>query len=175
MGSTVIAQMCLQLIERLETFHDAGFIHRDLKPHNFLIDKELEQDNDFKIYLIDFGLAKSFLNENDEHIPYRVDRKFMGTLKYAPINAQLGIEQSRRDDLESVGYVMLYIMNKGQLPWVEDRKLTKEGNRAWILKQKQEISIEGMCAGFPPYLQAFFEYISMLDFEERPDYKYIRA
>jgi len=173
--STVIARICLQFIERLEVLHDIGYIHRDLKPHNFLVDEDPLQENNFTVFLIDFGLSKSYIDKNGNHIPYRTDRKFMGTLKYAPINAQLGVEQSRRDDLESLGYVMIYLMNKGAVPWVENKKLNKEENRNWILEQKRNMCIEELCAGFPPYLRAFFEYISMLEYEERPDYKYMRA
>lgn len=169
-----LAALCIQMIQRLETFHRAGFIHRDLKPHNFLLTKEITSP-DTVVKLIDFGLAKSYLKDSGSHIRYRTDRKFMGTVKYAPINAHMGIEQSRRDDLESLGYVILYLMNKAQLPWQENKKLGKEQNRKWILQNKRRLSISELCNGMLPFLRGYFEYVSMLEFDEAPNYKYLRA
>lgn len=103
-----------QLIHRIETFHTRTYIHRDLKPENILIGLEESAQT---IYLIDFGLAKRWKNPHtNEHIPYRDKKSLTGTARYASANTHLGIEQSRRDDLEGVGYVLLYLL-KGELPW----------------------------------------------------------
>lgn len=103
-----------QLISRIETFQELTYIHRDLKPENILIGME---ENAQTLYLIDFGLAKRWKNPaTGEHIPYRDKKSLTGTARYASANTHLGIEQSRRDDLEGAGYVILYLL-KGELPW----------------------------------------------------------
>ena len=104
----------MQILERLEFMHHKGIIHRDIKPDNFLIGIGKKQHY---VYVIDFGLAKRFRDpKTGEHIPYRDGKNLTGTARYASVNTHLGIEQARRDDLESLGYVLLYFI-KGQLPW----------------------------------------------------------
>ena len=102
------------MIQRLEKVHEERIIHRDIKPDNLLIGgTESTRDN---VYIIDFGLAKCFKNSEGEHIPYKDGKNLTGTARYASAATHLGIEQSRRDDLEGAGYVLLYLL-KGQLPW----------------------------------------------------------
>lgn len=93
--------------------HTKGFIHRDLKPENVLMG--LDQ-NASTLYLIDFGLAKMYKTSQGEHIPFRDKKSLTGTARYASAATHLGIEQSRRDDLEGAGYVILYLL-KSELPW----------------------------------------------------------
>ena len=92
--------------------HAHGFLHRDLKPENFLMGLKSKTH---VTHIIDFGLSKSFISEN-QHIPYRKGKGLVGTARYASINAHLGKEISRRDDLEALGYVLLYFL-RGSLPW----------------------------------------------------------
>uniref|UniRef100_H0VV76 non-specific serine/threonine protein kinase n=1 Tax=Cavia porcellus TaxID=10141 RepID=H0VV76_CAVPO len=95
-----------QMISRIEYVHTKNFIHRDIKPDNFLMGIGRHCN---KLFLIDFGLAKKYRdNRTRQHIPYREDKNLTGTARYASINARLGIEQSRRDDMESLGYVLMY-------------------------------------------------------------------
>lgn len=93
--------------------HSRGFLHRDVKPDNFLmgVGSCCNQVN-----CIDFGLAKRYRTSKLPHIPYRDDKHLTGTARYASLSTHLGIEQSRRDDLESLGYVLLYFL-RGSLPW----------------------------------------------------------
>ena len=101
------------MISRLEILHQKGYVHRDIKPENFTIGRDKFAS---LIYLIDFGLSKSFKDINGHHIVYREEKGLIGTPRYASISSHLGIEQSRRDDLESLGYVLIYFL-KGSLPW----------------------------------------------------------
>lgn len=102
-----------QMIKRVEYIHSRRIIHRDIKPDNFTIG---HGRNSHRIFIIDFGLAKKFMSSRGEHIKYREGKGLTGTARYASINTHLGIEQSRRDDLESLGYLFLYFL-RGKLPW----------------------------------------------------------
>ena len=109
-----VLMIAVQLIRRIEKVHEERIIHRDIKPDNFLIGgTDTTRDN---IYIIDFGLAKCYKNSEGEHIPYKDGKNLTGTARYASIATHKGIEQSRRDDLETIGHVLLYLV-KGQLPW----------------------------------------------------------
>ena len=102
------------MIQRLEFLHNNHFIHRDMKPDNFLMGLKQKQG---VLYMIDFGLSKRYKDpKTAQHIPYRDGKSLTGTARYASVNTHIGIEQSRRDDLESVGYILLYFL-KGSLPW----------------------------------------------------------
>eukprot|EP00928_Gymnodinium_smaydae_P034402 TRINITY_DN24389_c0_g2_i1.p1 TRINITY_DN24389_c0_g2~~TRINITY_DN24389_c0_g2_i1.p1 ORF type:complete len:274 (-),score=46.86 TRINITY_DN24389_c0_g2_i1:265-1086(-) len=126
------------------------------------------------VYLIDFGLAKRYLDPRTlEHIPYREDKSLTGTARYASINAHLGIEQSRRDDLEAIGYVMMYF-SRGSLPWQGLQAATREEKYQKILECKRATSVETLCKDFPEFFAAFLNYVCTLRFEDRPDYAFQR-
>ncbi len=100
------------MISRIEYMHSQNFIHRDMKPDNFLMGTTKNM-----VYLIDFGLSKRFKDpKSGQHIPYKDGKSLTGTARYASVNTHVGIEQSRRDDLEAIGYILLYFL-KGTLPW----------------------------------------------------------
>ena len=98
----------------MEYIHSKCFLHRDIKPDNFLIGLGKKQHI---VYAIDFGLSKRFKDpRTGDHIPYRDGKSLTGTARYASTNTHLGVEQARRDDLESLGFIFVYFL-KGKLPW----------------------------------------------------------
>lgn len=104
----------LQIINRLEAIHRKGFVHRDLKANNFMIGRGEKRNI---VYIIDFGLAKRYRdNKTGQHIPLKEGKSLVGTARYASIASHKGQEQGRKDDLESLGYLLLYFL-RGKLPW----------------------------------------------------------
>ena len=102
------------MISRVEFMHTQNFLHRDMKPDNFLVGVGSKKSH---IYMIDFGLSKRYRDpKTGEHIAYRDNKSLTGTARYASVNTHIGVEQARRDDLESIGYILIYFL-KGQLPW----------------------------------------------------------
>ena len=102
------------MIPSVEYVHSKGFLHRDIKPDNFIMGPNGRKAH--RLYIVDFGLAKRYLSKEDKHIPYRENKNLTGTARYASIRTHIGIEQGRRDDMESLGYLMVYFL-KGSLPW----------------------------------------------------------
>ncbi|XP_047405617.1 casein kinase I-like [Sciurus carolinensis] len=160
-----------QMISRIEYVHTKNFIHRDLKPDNFLIGIGQHCN---KLFLIDFGLAKRYRDSRTmQHIPYRENKNLTGTVRYASINAHLGIELSRRDDMESLGYVLMYF-NRTSLPWQGIRAATKKQTYEKISEKKRSTSVEVLCKGFPAEFAMYLNYCRRLRFEEAPDYMYLK-
>uniref|UniRef100_G1SAJ6 non-specific serine/threonine protein kinase n=1 Tax=Nomascus leucogenys TaxID=61853 RepID=G1SAJ6_NOMLE len=160
-----------QMISRIEYVHTNNFLHRDIKPDNFLMGTGRHCN---KLFLIDFGLAKKYRdNRTRQHIPYREDKHLIGTVRYASINAHLGIEQSRRDDMESLGYVFMYF-NRTSLPWQGLRAMTKKQKYEKISEKKMSTPVEVLCKGFPAEFAMYLNYCRGLRFEEVPDYMYLR-
>ena len=127
-----------------------------------------------QVNIIDFGLAKKFRDgRTHEHIPYRENKNLTGTARYASINTHLGIEQSRRDDLESLGYVLMYF-NKGVLPWQGLRAATKKQKYEKISEKKLATKIDVLCKGCPEEFATYLNYTRSLRFDDKPDYAYLR-
>ena len=126
------------------------------------------------IHIIDFGLAKKYRDpRSHQHIPYRENKNLTGTARYASINTHIGIEQSRRDDLESLGYVLMYFI-RGSLPWQGLKANTKKQKYERIMDRKMSTSTEQLCKGYPTEFRSYFEYCRSLRFEDRPDYAYLK-
>ena len=155
---TSVLQIGIQIIILLKTIHDKGLVHRDIKPDNFLFGLNNQKKI---IHIIDFGLCKSYIN-NDEHKPIKKTNSLIGSLTYASINSHDCIELSRRDDMESLGY-MLSFFYLGELPWQE---LISE-NSDIIKKIKQKI-IENN--NLPQILVNYINYVRNLEYKEKPDY-----
>ena len=167
---STVCLIALQVLNRIENIHKHHYLHRDIKPENFLIGIH-EKSN--IIYLIDFGLSKRYKNpKTHKHIPYREGRALTGTARYVSINTHMGIEQSRRDDLESIGYMLIYFL-KGVLPW----QGLKNGNEKYtrIMEKKLQIPTEILCYGLPDEITYYLKYCKSLRFEDRPDYDYLRG
>ena len=125
--------------------------------------------------MIDFGLAKRYRDpKTGLHIAYRDGKSLTGTARYASINTHLGIEQSRRDDLEAIGYVLMYFL-RGSLPWQGLRVDKKEDRYKKIYEKKRDTSAEELCSGFPEEFVEYVKYTRRLDFESDPDYNYLRS
>ena len=160
-----------QMLSRLEFMHSRSYIHRDVKPDNFLIGTGAKRHI---CHVIDFGLAKKYQDpRNGRHITYIEGKNLTGTARYASINTHLGIEQSRRDDLESLGFVLMYFL-RGSLPWQGLKANTKKQKYQRILERKQQTFPEQLCRGYPTEFRDYFAHCSSLGFEDRPDYRYLK-
>jgi len=160
-----------QMLARLEYVQSRFLLHRDIKPDNFVIGQGTKQH---KIYIIDFGLAKKYVNRDGSHIPYKEGKSLTGTARYASINTHLGLEQGRRDDLESVGYVMLYFL-RGSLPWQNMKASNKKEKYQKIMEKKMGTTVESLCKGFPTEFVTYLTYCRSLKFEDKPDYNYLKT
>lgn len=158
----------IQMLKRIECVHLEGIIHRDIKPDNFLI-----KNNNNQIYLIDFGLSKRYLDSFDKHIKINTGRKLMGTARYASINVHNGITPTRRDDIESIGYVLLYLLI-GYLPWQSIKADTREKRYKLIGKIKKETDLWNISKDIPGELILFINYCRNLSFYEEPNYNYLK-
>ena len=167
-----VAMIGIQVIDRLEHIHSKFIIHRDIKPDNFVIGKN---ENNKTIFLIDYGLAKKYRSSRTmKHIEFRLTRRLTGTARYASINALRGGEQSRRDDLESTAYMLLYFL-KGNLPWKGVSGVTKAEKYKKIFLLKKNISPDELCENLPNEFKEFYLYTKNLEFEEDPDYNFCRG
>ena len=196
-----VKTVCLlgeQLVTRLEYLHNKNYLHRDIKPDNFLVGvggggSDMQRNSSSStskmkngpvagagpggpgatVYMIDFGLAKRYRDSRHTHIPYRDKKSLTGTARYASINTHLGLEQSRRDDLESTGYVLMYFL-RGSLPWQGLRAPNKKVKYQKICAKKLGTPLEKLCSQYPEEFSMYLSYCRGLRFDETPNYDYLR-
>lgn len=158
-----------QLIILLQHMHNRNLIHRDIKPENMALGRG---DQNSFIYMLDFGISKVFKDDNGRHIPFRENKPFIGTTRYASIAAHRGIEIARKDDLESLGYVCVFLL-KGILPWQNLTVPEKEKNKK-VGDMKQSLTPDKLCEDLPEEFKHYFNYLKSLKFAEEPDYNFLR-
>ncbi|KAL1924818.1 uncharacterized protein VTP21DRAFT_4472 [Calcarisporiella thermophila] len=168
-----VAMLAKQMITRIQTVHEKNLIYRDIKPDNFLMGRPGSKHAS-TVFMVDFGMAKQYRDpKTKQHIPYRERKSLSGTARYMSINTHLGREQSRRDDLESLGHVFMYFL-RGALPWQGLKAATNKQKYEKIGMKKQVTPIKELCAGFPEEFATYLSYARHLSFEETPDYDYLR-
>ncbi|KRH92658.1 Casein kinase (serine/threonine/tyrosine protein kinase) [Pseudoloma neurophilia] len=165
-----VMKLAINMIKSVEYLHSRHFVHRDIKPDNFAFGRN---ENSKKLYLIDLGLAKKYRSSTTYlHIPEKSGKSLIGTARYASINVHNGEEQSRRDDLESLGYCLLFFV-LGKLPWQGLRATTKEEKHSLIKRVKQQTSLKLLCEGLHRCFYDYMKYVRELEFKHLPDYAYL--
>ena len=171
-----VLMLSYQMLSRIEFLHKKGFIHCDIKPSNFLFGTKETQTQNI-IYLIDFGLACSYIDPSTgKHISYGESSNLSGTPRFSSLNVQTGIKPSRRDDLISLGYSIIYLL-KGSLPWQSQLSGPSANGIEMIkaiIKKKIETKISDLCSSLPSQIELFFTHIMGLQFADEPDYTYLR-
>lgn len=161
--------IAIQLITCIEKLHSLGIIHRDIKPENIMTSM---REND--ICLIDFGIAKYYIDQDRKHIPIVYNKNLIGNIHYASLNIHNGIEPSRRDDLISLGYIFVVCL-KGTLPWKNVRSVSKDEKYKKIKNIKETTSLVELCNGIPYEFLSYIDYCYSLKFDENPNYEYIKS
>ena len=159
-----------QLICRMEIMHAKNHIHRDIKPDNFVIGRGKHSK---LIYVIDLGLAKRFRDaDTRKHIPFKEGLHLFGSARYMALDVHLGREQSRKTDMESLGYTILYFV-QGRLPW---QGFKDEGHDKYekIRQVKAGLTSDQLCKDLPVEFALYFDHVKSLGFEDRPDYDYLK-
>lgn len=155
-----VAAIGQSLIDVLWHVHSRGYIYRDMKPENVMF------DFDHKVNLIDFGMCYRYM-EDGVHVGKKKNTVFMGTARYASIWTHMGIMQSRRDDMESLGYMLIFLLNRS-LPWMGKKK--RSGREVGEIKQRTSLEeLCKTCSGRALWI-SFFTHIKNLGYEEEPNY-----
>ena len=166
-----VCKLSYQMLQILEYIHRKSFLHRDVKPDNFIMGIG---PNSHLLYMIDFGFAKTYRDPTTlAHHPMQKGAGITGTARFASINTLSGYTQSRRDDLESLGYVIVYIA-KGTLPWANIKCDNKDALYNRILETKIQTTPENLCSGLPAQFEEYIKYIRGMSYEQEPNYKYLR-
>jgi len=155
-----------QALRRFEYLHSKGIVHRDVKPENFMFGLGSRIHH---LYLIDFGLSKRYFWKSGHEPQDKKKVGFTGNARYSSLNALAGVPQTRRDDLEAFGYVLLWLL-RGSLPWSGLPRPTPKA----VLAKKRATELRELCGGFPSAFRAYLTAVRALGFAERPDYQSLR-
>ncbi|ALC39923.1 maker568 [Drosophila busckii] len=168
-----VLMLAVHVLHHLEYIHSKGYLHRDIKPDNFLIDVD---NNMNQLYIIDFGLSKRYYDVSQmKHIPFKVGCNMTGTARFASINALRGHELSRRDDMESLGYMLLYFLN-GSLPWQGLMQRCTQDNKYEIMAEtKESLSPMQLFQGHPKEFSLYLQQCRELPFDAKPAYETMRS
>lgn len=167
-----VCMLGIQMVRRIEWVHNRNIIHRDIKPDNFVMGLN---NKSHIVYILDFGLSKKYYSvQSGKHIKFKINKKLTGTARYASVNALRGGEHSRKDDMEAIGYVLVYFL-KGELPWMGLRMNKKDDKYKVIYEKKRDTSPEELCKGCPIEFEEYVRYTRKLEFEEKPDYRYLEG
>ncbi len=169
-GIKTTIMIAIQLIDLIQSVHFCRHIHRDIKPENFLFGVNEKRNY---LHVIDFGLSKRFKNDDRIHCKMGTGKKLVGTARYASINSHLGNELSRRDDLESIGYMLIYFL-KGTLPWMYLPGNTREERYKIIQQKKESTSLDSLCKNLPAEFLQYMKIVRSLSYKEKPKYFVLR-
>jgi serine/threonine protein kinase len=165
-----ITNYLISMLEIIWRIHDAGIVHRDIKPENFMFKKIGEEK---KLHIIDFGLSRFYMKGNN-HVENTKNRSIVGTIRYISLNVHEGDVYSRRDDIVSIMYVIIYLI-KGNLPWMG--LVAKKGDTRTkdqlVYSVKSKVTTAELCEGIPYLFKKLLDYSYTLDFDEKPDYSYM--
>jgi len=150
----VVLQIGIQVIKRIQTLHGKYLLHRDVKPDNYMLDSNKQ------LCLIDFGLCKRY-DHNGVHIEEKQITSMVGSINFVSLNVHKGIEPSRRDDVESCIYIIIYLLLNGNLPWILEKDIKK------IAYIKEQLTNNGLCR---PFIKSMLDNARKLEFQEEPDY-----
>lgn len=169
-----VALIAIQLLERLEHLHNHGWLHQDIKPENIVIGSS-SQGKQNVLYLIDYGTSGTYIDaKTKKHRVRAPSTKIVGTARYSSLNNHYGYKQSRRDDLESLGYTIIYWL-LGRLPWqgIEEQDFRIKWKK--VRRIKRAITPDELCRGLPVQFRIFMKYVFKLSYAQRPNYGYLRG
>ena len=171
MSVRCVCNIGYQMVEIIEYVHNKHIVHRDIKPDNFVMGKGNKSKY---LFLLDFGLAKKYRSSSTlKHYPLIQKKHLTGTARYASINALNGYTQSRRDDLEAIGYVLLYFL-LGRLPWQGMLNKNKDERYKKIMEVKRDSDMHELCKNLPPEFEKYITYTRNLKYEQDPDYNMLK-
>lgn len=161
----ILSTITSSLLRTFKEIHKSGYVHRDIKPENFLFGLNSEQS---QIFVIDFGLSFKYL-KGEKHRKMKTGQKLVGTARFVSVNTHLGLRQARRDDLESLAYMFIWL-GKGKLPWMHIRSASCDRQFDGILEIKRNLDCKQVCDGLPSVFEEFLQSCKNLEYEETLDY-----